>query len=505
MQEADTKKVGGRTHARGDFLVVEDPEKTGTWHMPVKVSGKVDHRLMGAAWAALHKGYRGNIYEGPSKADALRKLKALYKSEDMELPGESAESEELAEQATTFAMLRASIQTREALEQVVTLTYQFRMLADNIVYGHENDKAAELRALADEYIELVEEALGELSESDSEPPSTEIEAVESVALGESAAGAVLSIQEGEDAEGNVDPLVLEAIVIEPGWGNRKKDKHYYAPEMLEQYAHVFNGAKMYATNHNPDEKNVLTEVSQVLACPTRFTESGAPVARIGVFDERFAESIRNRAALGKLGDLHLSIQASGTARKGFEADGVKGKYIESISGEDANVDWVTRAGAGGHALALVENEREDDMPKELEQELEEQAPEEVKIEEDAEATKEPAEEAPTTEAQPEPEADAEPQQDDEPTQLGAGRVGEMLGESGLPDVSTARLAEAEWSDEAALTSAIEVEVAYVAQLTGAGRPVGQEKQEVAEQQPPEEALAAQLDEIDKRYGVYRGA
>jgi hypothetical protein len=71
-----------------DYLVVEDPEKTSSWHLQVKKNGKPDHRLMGAAWAALHGGYRGNKYEGPKKAEALKKLKALYKSEGMPLPSE---------------------------------------------------------------------------------------------------------------------------------------------------------------------------------------------------------------------------------------------------------------------------------------------------------------------------------------------------------------------------------------------------------------------------------
>lgn len=71
-----------------DYLVVEDPEKSSTWHLQVSVNGKPDHRLMGAAWAALHEGYRGNVYQGPNKAEALRKLIALYKREKMPIPGE---------------------------------------------------------------------------------------------------------------------------------------------------------------------------------------------------------------------------------------------------------------------------------------------------------------------------------------------------------------------------------------------------------------------------------
>lgn len=59
-------------------------------HLPTKKNGKLDHGLMGAAWAALHSGFRGNKYEGPGKAQAIAKLKKLYEAEDMPLPGEKA-------------------------------------------------------------------------------------------------------------------------------------------------------------------------------------------------------------------------------------------------------------------------------------------------------------------------------------------------------------------------------------------------------------------------------
>src|SRR3990172_7368798 len=66
-----------------DFLVVEDPEDTSTWHLPVH-----DAAHMGAAWAALHEGFRGNKYEGPNKAEAIKKLTAMYKKMDKKTPGE---------------------------------------------------------------------------------------------------------------------------------------------------------------------------------------------------------------------------------------------------------------------------------------------------------------------------------------------------------------------------------------------------------------------------------
>lgn len=70
-----------------DYLVVEDPEKSTTWHLQVKEDGTPNHRLMGAAWAALHEGFRGNKYQGPGKEEAIGKLRSLYESEGMPVPG----------------------------------------------------------------------------------------------------------------------------------------------------------------------------------------------------------------------------------------------------------------------------------------------------------------------------------------------------------------------------------------------------------------------------------
>ncbi len=84
---AMTKKEADGEHPSSHYLVVEDAAKPTTWHLRVRGSeGKPDHRLMGAAWAALHGGYRGNKYEGPGKEEAIAKLKKLYRSEGIELP-----------------------------------------------------------------------------------------------------------------------------------------------------------------------------------------------------------------------------------------------------------------------------------------------------------------------------------------------------------------------------------------------------------------------------------
>ncbi|MFA4974461.1 MAG: hypothetical protein WC683_17785 [bacterium] len=72
------------------FLVKEDD---GTTHLPTKRDGKLDHGMMGAAWAALHGGYRGNKYEGPKKQEAISRLKKLYEDENLPLPSEKGAGE----------------------------------------------------------------------------------------------------------------------------------------------------------------------------------------------------------------------------------------------------------------------------------------------------------------------------------------------------------------------------------------------------------------------------
>jgi hypothetical protein len=89
-----TKKEIDGEHPSSHYLVVEDSESPSTWHLRVKgADGEPDHRLMGAAWAALHGGYRGNKYEGPNKQDAIAKLKRMYAAEGMDTPGEKALTE----------------------------------------------------------------------------------------------------------------------------------------------------------------------------------------------------------------------------------------------------------------------------------------------------------------------------------------------------------------------------------------------------------------------------
>lgn len=80
----ETKDADGRSAS--DFLIVGDPKKITTWHLPVKTDGKPDPALMGAASAALTVGYRGNVYEGEGKQEAVGKLIAMYNDLKKDVP-----------------------------------------------------------------------------------------------------------------------------------------------------------------------------------------------------------------------------------------------------------------------------------------------------------------------------------------------------------------------------------------------------------------------------------
>ena len=260
---------------------------------------------------------------------------------------------------------------------------------------------------------------------------------------ESASGHVVGLAEVKPIlPDSVVPLHLDAVLIEPGWGNAR-DGHYYPREILERDANVFEGVKMYESDHRPGEKSTRTWVSTVTGIGG-FTESGAPIGRISVHDRDFAERLLALDADDLLAKMECSILAGGTAKNG-KMDGRKAKIVESIT-EAESVDWVTRAGAGGRALALAETE--EGSMEENETEVVEEEIEEVEISEGNEEPETPA---------PEP--------------LSKEKVTERLGETNLPKASKQRLS-VEYADEDALENAVKAEIAYVKELTGSGEVFG---------------------------------
>jgi hypothetical protein len=261
-------------------------------------------------------------------------------------------------------------------------------------------------------------------------------------------------------------------IAQPGWGNRK-DNHYYSREVLARDAKVFEGAKMYTSDHRPGEKSVRTEVS-VIKGITGFTDDGAPIANVAVHDPDFAEATRNRAKLGTLGSLECSILATGRTKKGKVGDR-KGNIVEAITSA-TSVDWVTRAGAGGHAIALAESNTGGDAMSEEEQTT---AQEQEQEEGAQEATL----------------------QEDSVTYLAESEVKAALEASRLPRQAQSRLAEGQYLDAEALKAAVEAERAYVKELTGSGRPFAQGDTAPADATMSEAEYEAERDEIYRRHGV----
>lgn len=282
---------------------------------------------------------------------------------------------------------------------------------------------------------------------------------------------VLGIAENETGDGLT---YIDLLPIGPGWGNGR-DNHYYSEELVAEIAPMWMGAKQYATDHRQAEKSVLTEVSEIVKSPAGFTEGvadvpdGTPYARAVILRDDFAEIVKNREKAGILENLHCSILASGTARKGFEKDGKKGKLVESITQVQA-VDWVTRAGARGRALAISESE-EGTM-------TEEEKLEKKRLEEAEAATFE--EDDQETQA---PDADT-------PTFLSEADVTALIPDD-LPDETRARILGRQYSDDLSAREAVTAEVNYLMAVSNSGKPLMGGNSQTAPVVPVSELAEAQ--------------
>jgi len=323
---------------------------------------------------------------------------------------------------------------------------------------------------------VVEEPLIEFDEGDSETAAFEID------------GHVLEII--EDADGASAPLKLRFVIIEPGFGNKKMGR-YYPPAMLKENAHKFEGAKMYTTNHRDGEKSVRTEAGIVLKSPVGFTDTGGVIGEAGIFDEVFARNVRNRAALGVLSSLENSVYGDGTMRKG-RVNGKEAMVVEAID-TVASVDWVTKAGAGGRALEIVENEEggQEDMKQEI---VEEAAVAEVEPEEGG------TEAASVVEVEVEGDAQTGP--------LAEAAVAETVDHTSLPAAFKTALKVGEYADDAALAEAVRQAIADYSAATGSGKPFGlgasNLASNLASNEPPARQTIAEREQSqqDRLHAIY---
>jgi hypothetical protein len=295
-------------------------------------------------------------------------------------------------------------------------------------------------------------------------------------LGEAAEGVEL-LSEGElpVGGGGGGPLTLKVQLIRPGFGN-KKDNHYYPAETLKKYARAFRGSKMYETDHVPGAKSNRTWVSTVRDI-IGFSDEGAPIAEVVAHDPDFIQRVRNLAkgtlVDGKplLSHMACSIQAGGKIRWG-KIDGKETGIVEVIDDDPLpDVDWVTRAGAGGQALAIM-----------------------------SEAQSEPESNGGTVmaeETQQEPAVTPEPVQEKEPVveRLSETDAQAVLAEAQCNEAIKERLAAGSYANAAALKAAIVAEVEYLKKVTGAGRVT--DLGESAKAQPKQVTLAEVEDRVQK--------
>lgn len=412
----------------------------------------------------------------------------------------------------SFAQLEAADAAQEMAHELQERAAQFSAMVNNILIADADtvaDKPGAMRLLFEEFMLIVSDAFVTAADDaammDAEPEEAEPEPTETgegviqetddqpEPLAESYAAEAVLLEEAAPES----LAMLDVQIIRPGWGNAR-DNHFYPREMLARDAGRFVGAKMFETDHRPEEKSTRTWVSTVKEI-AGFTSDGAPIARVAIHDPDFAERVRNLSAANLLEKMECSILASGRA-KPFEEAGRKGKAVEAIT-EVSAVDWVTKAGAGGHALNLAESAAGGlvepgakfliSLDEGGEQFIPAQ-PEPVSTE-TAEAEPEPVA---IHEQEPEPITEAAP----DPVRLAETEVDAALAKTNLPPASVLALARESYTDAAALAEAIKAEIRRVKEISGSGRPFALgEAAAVSSVTPTRASIDAALDKINSKY------
>jgi len=284
----------------------------------------------------------------------------------------------------------AAVDAAEINEQFRDLAYLYMDVASNILWASEEevpDKGAALIAAAQELAGLLEMTAANPEEGELMPNDTEQTVDEGQALAESEAPTEEIVEEpevvteddatpkltllreqGESgqklvetqgamlevanvAEGNRrGPLRIRTSLIMAGAGN-KRDNHWYPQEVLEAAGERFLGAKMYMTEHVAEEKGVRTEAAFIESIEGYDPAHGL-IGSVTAYHPEFCETVRNMRDLGVMNVLQCSISAAGTSVDG-KVDGEDYSIVQSID-EVYSVDWVTKAGAGGHAVEANE-------------------------------------------------------------------------------------------------------------------------------------------------------
>ncbi len=400
-----------------------------------------------------------------SEEDKVGKLYSLVYEYSALLPQELDVTMGASEAATVKASVKSAIKALNALLEDKTLpktvTAQVNALRETFRKTWKDLETEASEEPAEEAEPVVEPVVEEVEPQEENTPLPE-------KITESYEGLVTLASE---AQTEPNPLEMDVVLIKPGWGNTR-DNHYYPRELLTNQNTVekFIGSKMYESDHKPGEKSTRTWVSTVTSAKG-YTSDGSPIVRVAVHDPNFAQRIINLDEMGLLNKMECSILADATAeRKAYQEGGRTGKKILEITNVES-VDWVTRAGAGGHALRVAEDQEGAQQTEEVEPAVED-------------------------------EPVVEENQEGGTTVLTKEQVQEILGKTRLPQASQDRLVEASYEDEAAVEKAITSEVEYLKAVTSSGKPFT-----VGESEPPapervsEADVTTALDGIDQAFGI----
>jgi len=177
---------------------------------------------------------------------------------------------------------------------------------------------------------------------------------------------LLEAEEGGEGPFNPDGTINVAI-IRPGQA-MGKGRRVYPREVLEADHKVFEGWPMFDNHESPAVRKArqgLPRATSELRGEIRETrwdpdfthpddakngfERGAVIGRAALtpFMRELVEAVPN--------SIKLSVRAFATGLKQGNYRGRAAELVEGFEAEDGSVDFVTRAGAGGHVLTLMES------------------------------------------------------------------------------------------------------------------------------------------------------
>lgn len=369
-------------------------------HLPyTDEDGSPNHNLMGAAWAALHKGYRGKTYDGPDKAKAISKLKGIYKSEKMATPAESFALEgEFFQEALAQNDAYSAIQSRVqcALDKAI------RMGADMDLDGDDDSCCGCYAWIRDLFPGTVVYSMeGDLFQVDytddgetvtlGTPVAVEMSytpvAAESLRESGRRVGKTRAIQReliilGESAYDSAKSR-LAVTIIKPGFSANytKGKRRFYPAETLKRDFKVFEGAKMFVDHATEAEQKARPEGSVhdwVANLSDVFAESNGELkGYANVFDPVFKSKLEALNGQGLLKEMAVSMRTA-CRWSPQEIEGQESARVDELIAV-RSVDFVTTAGAGGRVEAMESQADEFDIDVIGEAELRERRPDLIEL------------------------------------------------------------------------------------------------------------------------------